>query len=105
MKIKNLFSNRTFDSAGLVEVLFTIVTVVFAVFATLVFGVICAYWPKIAMIAFISSILLILIGVGIYDAFNMIFPKKVDVERELKELNEWLHEAKNALEEGNEEND
>ena len=105
MKIKNLFSNRTFDSAGLVEVLFTIVTVVFAVFATLVFGVICVCWPKIVMIAFISFVPFILISVGIYNAFNMIFPKKVDVERELKELNEWLYEAKNAPKEGNEEND
>lgn len=104
MKIKNLFSNRTFDSAGLVEVLITIVAFVFAVFATLVFGVICVCWPKIVMIVFISLILLILISAGIYNAFNMIFPKKVDVERELKELNEWLYKTKNAPKEGNEEN-
>ena len=105
MKIRNLFGNRTFDSAGLVEVLFTIVTVVFAVFITLVFGAICVYWPKIVGITLLSFILLILISVGIYDAFNMIFPKKVNVEHELKELNEWLYDTKNTLEEGNEEND
>lgn len=105
MKIRNLFNNRTFDSVGLVEVLFTIVTAVFAVFATLGFGVICIYWPKIVMIALISSILLILISVGIYNAFNMIFPKKINEDEELERLNKWLYDVKNAFKEGNEEND
>lgn len=105
MNIKNPFSNREFDLGGLIQVLiFTGISIIAFLLAVAIISAI-VLWPWLIAVAILIVAVVIPLYIAIHEAFNLIFPKKVDKEQRLKELNEWLYGAANAYEEEDKEHD
>ena len=99
------FKDREFDPSGLVEVLLNIGFTLLAIIIAIAFICLCAYHPIVIGVSFAGICVLALIYAGIKTAFDLIFPKKVDKDKRLKELNDWLYRAENTFKENEESND
>lgn len=95
----NILKDREFDSSGLVEVLLNVGFTILAIIIAIAFICLCAYHPVVIGVGFAGICVLALIYAGLKTAFDLIFPKKVDLEKRRKAISDWLNDAKNAFEE------
>lgn len=99
------FKDREFDPSGLAEVLLNVGFSVLGIVIAIAFICLCVCYPVIIGVSFAGICILAFVYAGIKTAFDLIFPKKVDKDKRLKELNDWLHGADNTFKENKEGND
>ena len=95
----NILKDREFDPSGLAEVLLNVGFSILGIFIAIVFICLCVYHPVMVGVSFAGICVLALIYAGLKTAFDLIFPKKADLEKRRKAISDWLNDAKNAFEE------
>jgi hypothetical protein len=99
------FKDREFDPSGLAEVLLNIGFTLLAIIIAIAFLCLCVYYPVVLGVSFAGICVLALVYAGLKTAFDLIFPKKVDKDKRLKELNDWLYRADNTFKKDGKGND